>query len=404
MTSSRTDLRIAAAFCAGIGAYDTLYVLLVLAGGPLIGPPVHAFFADFLVFQSAILAWMQDKAVLIYDISGFTHFQNALYSARFGGQADFRPFFYPPVWLLMLLPLAWVSVNKALVLFLATTAALATRLAGIRDRWGWLAVVTSPAAVWVLISGQNTFLTVALFYGGLRLLDRRPVAAGILLGLLIYKPQLWALVPIALLASRQWRALAWMTATVGALSLASLAVFGPDLWRAFMASTHEGTGRHIANEMFDHFRTQIVTPFAAARIVGLPAGIADAAQLGSALIAIGATWLAFRRHRSCEPRIALLAAATFLVSPYVMNYDLLLLMPAVVSMFRLGVARGFRPMERPIHLALWLMPTFGMYGNLFGLPVMPAFILLFGCIVWTRLQSPSVAALPIESATGWASE
>jgi hypothetical protein len=404
MTSARTDLRIAAAFCAGIGAYDTIYVLLVLAGGPLVGPPVHAFFADFLVFQSAVQAWVENKAALVYDIDAFTHFQNGFYSARFGGLADFRPYFYPPIWLLMLLPLGWLTVNKALVAFMAATATLATLLAGRRNWWAWLAIVTSPAAVWVLISGQNTFLTVALFYGGMRLLDRRPVAAGILLGLLVYKPQLWILVPVALLAARQWRALAWMTATVGALSLASLAVFGPDLWHAFLISTHEGTGRHIANEMFDHFRTQIVTPFAAARIVGLPAGFADAAQLGSPLIAVGATWFAFRRCQSGEPRIALLAAATFLVSPYVMNYDLLLLMPAVVSMFRLGVARGFRPMERPIHLALWLMPTCGMYGNLFGLPVMPAFILLFGCIVWARLQSPSATALPIHAATGWAPE
>jgi hypothetical protein len=55
---------------------------------------------------------------------------------------------------------------------------------------GWLAVVTSPAAVWVVLAGQNTFFSIALFYGGFRLLDRTPAVAGILFGLLSYNPQI----------------------------------------------------------------------------------------------------------------------------------------------------------------------------------------------------------------------
>ena len=53
--------------------------------------------------------------------------------------------------------------------------------------------------------GRRTW-TAALFGGGLSLLERRPLLAGGLLGLLIYKPQLGLLIPVALLAGRHWRA------------------------------------------------------------------------------------------------------------------------------------------------------------------------------------------------------
>ena len=53
----------------------------------------------------------------------------------------------------------------------------------------------------------------------------------------------------------------------------------------------------------------------------------------------------------------MLVTATFLVSPYTLNYDLLLLMPAAVALFRRGTVEGFYPLERLVYLLLWLIPT-----------------------------------------------
>jgi alpha-1,2-mannosyltransferase len=93
-----------------------------------------------------------------------------------------------------------------------------------------------------------------------------------------------------------------------------------------------------------------------------------------------------------------LITATFLVSPYTLNYDLLLLMPAAVALFRRGVALGFYPLERSVYLMLWLMPTFGMLLNRLDLPVMPLVILSFGAIAWARLQAESKVELPSAAA------
>jgi len=385
MRRSRTDLVIAAAFCGTIGLYDALYVVLMLSGGPVIGPEQKVLFPDFLVYWGAARAWLEGKLAIVYDIDVFTAYQNVLFADRFPNVVHFRPFFYPPIWLLMLVPFGLLGVAKAYGAFITGTMALATAAEIRRDPWGWLAVLASPAAVWVVLAGQNTFLSVALFYGGLHLLARAPVPAGILLGILSYKPQIWVLVPLALLAARQWRALASMAATVLVLMLASAALFGPAFWLAFLDAAREAAGPRVVEEMFERIFMHMTTLLAAARIVGLPPAVSGLVQTAGALLAMAAVWLSFSRKGQSDARIAVLATATFLVSPYTLNYDLLLLMPAAVAMFRLGIADGFRPMERLVLLMLWLMPTLGMILNRLELPLMPLVILAFGWFAWQRL-------------------
>jgi hypothetical protein len=385
MKGSRTDLVITAAFCGTIGLYDALYVILMLSGGPVIGPELKVLFPDFLVYWAAARAWLEGKLAIVYDIDVFTAYQNVLFADRFPNVVHFRPFFYPPIWLLMLVPFGLLGVAKAYGAFITGTMALATAAEVRRDPWGWLVVLVSPAAVWVVLAGQNTFLSVALFYGGLQLLARAPVPAGILLGLLSYKPQIWVLVPLALLAARQWRALASMAATVLALMLVSAALFGPAVWLAFLDAAREAAGPRVVEEMFERIFMHMTTLLAAARIVGLPPAVSGLVQTAGALLAMAAVWLSFSRKGQSDARIAVLATATFLVSPYTLNYDLLLLMPAAVAMFRLGIADGFRPMERLVLLMLWLIPTLGMILNHLDLPLMPLVILAFGWFAWQRL-------------------
>ncbi len=369
-------MRGAAIFCAAVGVYDLLYVYFILSGGPAIGPRHLVLFPDFLVFDAAVHAWREGKLALIYDVDAFSAFQNA--------GLHFRPFLYPPIWLLMLLPLGAIAVGKTYAVFMTATAAIATALEGWRDWPGWLAVVVSPAAAWVVLSGQNTFLSLGLFYGGLHLLPRAPIAAGVLLGLLAYKPQIWVLVPLALLAARQWKTLAVTLATVAVLALTSLALFGLDFWRGFFDAARIASSAAATERMFDQMHVQMTTLLAAARMAGLSTGVAGLLQIAGALLAVAAVWFAFRRHGPGTAQTAVLAAATFLVSPYTLNYDLLLLMPAVVALHRRGAAQGFLPGERILHALLWLLPTLGWMLNQLGLPVIPLVVLLFGATAWKR--------------------
>jgi len=397
--ASRTNLRLAAVFCGIVGLYDALYVIFELSGGPRIGLASDAL-PDFLVFHAAARAFFEGKLALIYDVDAFTRYQTENYSELIASTTLFRPFLYPPTWLLMLLPFGLMAAVRAYAVFMSVTAVAATAMEGRRNLWDWLAVITSPAAVWVVLAGQNTFFSLALLYGGLRLLDRAPAAAGLLLGLLSYKPQILVLVPLALLAARQWQALAWTLGTAATLSLASAVLFGFDLWLAFFDMVREAGSPQIADQMFGRIFMQMTTLLAAARILGLPPAVAGAIQLAGALLAIAAVWHAFRHHGSSNARTAVLVTATFLISPYTLNYDLLLLMPVVAALFRQASVRGLYPGERLIDVALWLIPTLCIMLNPAGLPVTPLIILAFGAIAWARLEAQPKVELPGTATAG----
>jgi hypothetical protein len=388
--SPRLYIRLAIVFCTVIGLYDVVYVASLALHGPRLGPPQWVMYPDFLTPYAAVRAFFEGKLAMVYaDIDAFTDYQNALYADRFHAIVHFRPFLYPPFWLLLLLPLGLVAVDTAYWVFMLVTAGASAWEQRRHDSswpWGWLAMATSPAAVHVVVSGQATFLAVALAYGGLRVLDRAPALAGILFGLLGYKPQFCLLIPVALIAARQWRALVWAAATGIVLVLASLAVFGVGTWIDFIALTRASSGEQMHHYVMEVLFSYVTTPYVSALVVGLPRGVASAIQLVLAALAVAATWYAFRYHRSGAPRTAVLLAGTFFVSPYMLNYDLLLLMPAVLALYRLGAKDGFYPLEPLVHAGMWVIPTLTLYFSRFGYPIAPLVILAFLVAAVLRLK------------------
>ncbi|MDB5974827.1 MAG: hypothetical protein JWR07_1587 [Nevskia sp.] len=85
------------------------------------------------------------------------------------------------------------------------------------------------------VRGQNGFLAAALM-GGALLLPRRPVWAGILIGLLTIKPHLGVLWPVALICGRHWRAL--FSAALSSMLFLGLSVLmlGTNTLSGFFAS------------------------------------------------------------------------------------------------------------------------------------------------------------------------
>ena len=384
---SAADLRLAGIFCGIVGLYDVLYVATTLTGTAVLGYKIDLLFPDFLVFHAAARAVFEGKLAIVYDTYALTHLQNTLYAARLPYELGFRPFLYPPLWLLDLLPFGLLPVGISVAAFLAVTAAacaLALRGLGLRLE-AVLAIVVSPAAVWVVIAGQNTYLSVALLYGGFALLERRPALAGVLLGVLAYKPQVWVLVPLALLCAREWRALAAAAATVLALSLATLPLFGLDLWLDFAAAARNASSGAAAAEMFERVHAHMTTLLAAAKILGAGDGAAMALQLAGAVLAVAAVVWAFARHGPSHARTAVLVTATFLVSPYTLNYDLLLMMPAVALLFLHPPSVGYLPTERIVYLAAWLIPHFCLDLNAAGVPLTPLVVMAFGAVALMRL-------------------
>lgn len=376
-------VKLAVAFCAVVGVYDVLTIILFLADGPNIGPPRWVLFPDFIVYHAAGRALLEGKPGVIYELAAFSDYLNLYYTDYFKRElVDFRPFMYPPPWLLLILPFALPGVAAGYGLFMTTSVVLATVLVG-RDRlWIWMAALTSPAGLYTAMAGQNAFLSVGLFYGGMRLLDRSPAGAGILLGLLSYKPQLFVLIPVALLAARRWRALWWTLGTAAAMALISLLVFGPSFWIQFLEMARESSAPQFTDKMYRYVAIFMTTIRAAGHILGIPPGLATIAHLAGALAALVVVWQAFRHRPLGDETTAILAVATLLVSPYLINYDLLLMMPAALMIFRRRAEADLYPAELLFYVGVWLVPNLGIRFSAKGIPVMPLFVLGLLFLAW----------------------
>jgi hypothetical protein len=206
-----------------------------------------------------------------------------------------------------------------------------------------------PAAANNVLAGSNAVLVAALIISGMALLDAGPLVAGALLGAVIFKPQFFPLLPLALIAAKQGRALAGMMACIALLVLLSAALFGPALWLDWInvyLQPQQVAG--VNGTDWGHSWDESVST--CVLLLGAPKTVATAAQVLAAGIAIAAVWRAFRnRHRW---RLAVLLCAVLLASPHVSNYDLLLLAVAALIHVR-ALPESSRPLALMLPLAGW---------------------------------------------------
>ena len=277
---------------------------------------------DFASFYAAGKLALAGTPALAYD--RVAH-QAAEWAATAPG-VQYQFFFYPPVFLLLAAPLSALPYLLAFAVFEVATLLLylaALRpIVGRRDSSWLIPALAFPAVFWTFGLGQNAFLSAALFACGTRLIDRRPGVAGLVLGGLIYKPHLGLLIPVALIAGRRWRAIAGAVAGTLGLVLLSAALFGWTAWAAFL---HSFAGAHSTYENGRIELAGMVSVFAAARLLGVPAGSAYAVQAAVGLTAAAAVALVWWRDSRLAVRAAALIAGTLLALPVLLLYDLMLL-------------------------------------------------------------------------------
>ena len=274
----------------------------------------------------------------------------------FGEQTPFYGWHYPPIFLFLAAALALLPYLAALAVWQASTLALyLLSIRAILPRAAiWLPALAYPAVLINIAHGHNGFLTAALIGGGLYLLRSKPVAAGILLGLLIYKPQFGVLIPLALAAGGYWRAFVAAGLTVLALCAASYVAFGIETWDAFRDSMT--LTREIVLEKGDTGFHKIQSVFAAVRLLGGSAGLAYAAQ-GIVFVTVAAfVFRLWRGNRAFALKAAALIAGSMLATPYLLDYDLTIAAPAIAFLAAHGLNKGFAPYEKSLLAFVFIAP------------------------------------------------
>ena len=312
--------------------------------------PIGTDFSN--VYAAGTLIW-QGRPAEAYEPAR----QHAAEKAVFGGREVpfygwlYPPFFFAVAFLVASLPYAW-----GLAIWLAASfAAYLAAMRAIVPRPETLLIAAAFPAVFINIGhGQNGFLTAALLGGALHWLDRRPWLAGVLIGLLAYKPQFGVLIPVALLAGGRWNTIGAAAATVAALVAVSFVTLGGGVWHAFADSmTFTQT---VVLEPGGIGWEKIQSAFSAMRMWGAGVRTAYAIQIALALmLAASLAWL-WQSNAEFELKASALATASLLATPYVLDYDLVVLAVAIVFFVRHGMNRGFHDYEISLLAAAWVMP------------------------------------------------
>jgi hypothetical protein len=155
--------------------------------------------------------------------------------------------------------------------------------------------------------------------------------------------------------------------------LASIAVFGADLWLswiAFLPSFQSGLF-----ERFEQYARFIPSVLFSAMLAGTGFATAMVLQVVAAGVGVAACAWAYSRSRDLALQCAVLLVGTLLTAPYTFNYDLVFVSVAVLILFEYGRSRGFLAGELLVLTCAWLAAMLdGMLGVLAGVTVSPAVV------------------------------
>ncbi|HEX8241024.1 MAG TPA: glycosyltransferase family 87 protein [Allosphingosinicella sp.] len=339
------------------------------------------------VYTSGNLA-LEGRLDLLYDLKGYSAWQDAL----FDGALRNHNYSYPPPTLLYTWAFALLPYPLALLSWLLVTGAAFAAAARpyLRDAGlpAWLALV-APATLLNVWAGHYGLLIGALWLGAFHLLPRRPVLAGVLIGLMLVKPHLAILAPLILARRGEWRAFAAAAATVAALVAVSALAFGPELWRTWLGVT-VGVQTAMVDDVGTYFLTMMPTVVPTVSAFGFPGAVAWTLQI----LAAGGAVAALLLHMPRDSRAAGLAGgvATFLVLPYAFNYDMAV--PGLAALLMLARLRR-EPASGPSFLLLlaFLLPLVVQTFGLLHLPA-PALILAALLALMLRQERPGPALKP----------
>jgi len=314
------------------------------------GKPIGTDFSN--VYAAGRLTW-QGQPQNAYDPVLQHQAERTMFAGR---DVPFYGWHYPPFFFGIAFAVAALPYAPGLLLWLVTS--MAAYLAAIRAilprRETLLVAAAFPAVLINIGHGQNGFLTAALLGGALHLIDKRPALAGVLIGLLAYKPQFGVLIPIALVAGGRWSTIAAAAATVIALTVISIVALGSEVWHAFANSLN--FTQSVVLEQGGTGWEKIQSAFAAARNWGADVGTAYAIQMALG-IGLAATLARLWRGASAfELKAAALVVASLLATPYVLDYDLVALAVAIAFLVRHGLICGFRDYEISLLAAAWIVP------------------------------------------------
>lgn len=310
--------------------------------------------ADYFAFWSAARVATENGAATAYD-----HHANREFQLSYPGNCSeaFLPFWSPPQFLLALIPFSLLPYTLSWIAFcglsLAAYAGATRRL--LEPRAPLLPILAAPGAMSNFLIGQIGLVLAGLLSGALACLEKRPWLAGALFGFVAIKPQYGVLIPLFLILTGNWRAFLAATISVAAQIAAAAIAFGPEIWLTFAENLA------IAKALM--LDTTAITPakyisvFAIVRTWGGGDQFAYGAHIVATAIILFVVMRFWRSNSNQRLKAAAMPVATLMISPYALDYDLVLLLPAAALFVGYALEHGFRPYEKSLLFLVWMAPV-----------------------------------------------
>lgn len=370
-------------------------LLVVMGRNHWIDPYGKPLGYDFLTFYAASDMARMGDLVGAFDIAKIFAVERAAVPAN---ESVFL-WHYPPTFSLVIAPLAHMPYPVALASWLAVTFAFYLLMVRrISDHpWALLIAAAFPAVFINMMHGQNGFLNTALLGFGLLLLDRRPWVAGVFIGLLVYKPHFGVLLPLLLAVQGRWKTFASAAATAIAFCAAAYAAYGLEPWLAFFNNF-----KVVSNILEVGFLpwNKIPSVLIMFAELGVPMPVAYALHIAVAIALAAATLVAWRRPGPQELKVALAVPAILAVSPYLFDYDLVLLALPIGLLANYGRQASLPAGSRTVMALAFIAPMFmPPLAERTHLQLMPITILLLYAVIWRTLSiERQETAVPIQAA------
>jgi len=292
---------------------------------------------DFLHFYTLGSFAAAHRGADLYDMKA----AEALVSGRVPAATGKRYLpLYPPQVSLLFLPLAYLAYPWALAVWWCCSGVLYAiccysvwRCCGNLQDQGLtvvLAALAFPAFFHLIAWGQTSALALACFTGTFLLLrQRRQVLAGLVLGCLIFKPQLGLAAAIVFALSGAWRVVLGAFVSATAQLAAGVLYFGVEPLRVWLVAlrTVPTQWRWLEPRPY---QTHSLRTFWA---ILIPWGnLALPLYVVSAVFVLAIAVSMWRRKQTVplELRFSALLLATVLVAPHLTVYDLVILAPALL--------------------------------------------------------------------------
>jgi arabinofuranan 3-O-arabinosyltransferase len=361
--------------CFGLCVAHVVYLAASFAHGFwLIQADGQARPDDFVNVWAAGRLALDGQPALAYDWTVHKQAEDAAVGHSFPGYYAWP---YPPTFL-------FIASLVALFPFLTAYAgwvALTFPLYAFTLRWivghpvGLLLAGAVPPVLANAITGQNGFITTALIGATLGFMEKRPVVAGLCLGLLTYKPHFGLLFPLVLIASRRWTVFFTAAATGLLLALAAWLAFGTSAWEAFLHSLPVASKAFLSEGEASFAKLQSL--YGLVRMLGGSESLGWSLHLSLGAIIAIALCVLWRSNVAFDMKAAALALGAVLATPYAFTYDLVILGVPVAFMLRTALASGFRSGELPA-LAI-------VAGLLFSFPFVLAPVGLVATVILSAL-------------------